>query len=56
VAGQSDKKKNSEMAARMKLLGIRRTTGQCPMGCGASIPNGGNALLAHMGRCKGKRR
>lgn len=51
----SQAKKNGEMAARMKKLGIRRTSGNCPMGCGRQITNGGPALIAHLGRCSGKR-
>lgn len=45
-----------ETAKRMKELGIRRTTGACPMGCGAQIPIGGNPLIAHLGRCGGAKR
>jgi hypothetical protein len=29
--GSREKVKNQEMAARMKLLGIRRTSGVCPI-------------------------
>ncbi len=53
------KKNDSKMqmhAAWMKDRGITRTTGQCPMGCGRSITNGGPALLVHLGRCTGKSR
>jgi hypothetical protein len=52
---QADAKKNSERAAYMKKHKITRKTGQCPMGCGAAIPNGGSALLNHFNVC-GKRR
>lgn len=48
-----NRKKSSEYAAYMKKMGIRRTTGSCPMGCGAQIPIGGPALIAHLGRCQG---
>lgn len=48
-------KGRKEHAAMMKKLGIKRTTGTCPMGCGAKITNGGSALLAHLGRCQGRR-
>lgn len=51
---QADSKKNSERAAFMKKHGIKRTTGQCPMGCGASIKIGGSALLNHLTICKGR--
>ena len=45
--------KDKTMAAMLKKLGVIRTTGQCPWGCGRSIPNGGGPLVAHLGRCKG---
>ena len=54
--GKKGDKKQMERAAFMKKRGIKRTTGTCPMGCGSMVPNGGNALIAHMGRCSGKRR
>lgn len=41
------------MAAYMKDRGIKRTTGQCPWGCGSPISLGGSALIAHLGRCQG---
>ena len=53
------KKNDSKMqahAAWMKDKGIRRTTGQCPMGCGAKIANGGQTLINHLRNCTGKRR
>ena len=53
------KKNDSKMqahAAWMKEKGIKRTSGQCPMGCGAMIPNGGQALIFHLSKCKGRRR
>lgn len=31
MAGQASKQKNQAMAERMKRLGIRRTTGRCPV-------------------------
>ena len=40
-------------AAYMKAKGITRKTGSCPMGCSATIPNGGPALLAHLIKCTG---
>lgn len=49
-------KKSIEFAAYMKKMGIRRTTGACPWGCGASIRNGGEHLLFHLNICTGKRR
>ncbi|HEY6020736.1 MAG TPA: hypothetical protein VIY48_12820 [Candidatus Paceibacterota bacterium] len=45
--------KDKTMAAMLKKLGVTRTTGQCPWGCGRSIPNGGGPLVSHLGRCKG---
>jgi hypothetical protein len=44
------------MAAYMKDRGVTRNTGQCPWGCGRSIPNGGEGLLSHLNRCKGSPR
>lgn len=54
--GKKGDKKQMERAAWMKKKGIKRTTGSCPMGCGATIPNGGNSLLSHLSRCQGSRR
>lgn len=31
ATGQADKKKNQEMAERMRKLGIRRKSGRCPI-------------------------
>lgn len=50
-----NRKKSSEYAAYMKKKGIRRTTGACPMGCGAQVAIGGPALINHLGRCQGKK-
>lgn len=52
----ADNKKNGEMAARMKKEGIRRTTGTCPMGCGAQVKIGGSGLLNHFNICRGANR
>lgn len=49
-------KKQMEHAAMMKKLGITRTSGMCPMGCGTKVTNGGRALIAHLGKCNGRRR
>lgn len=46
--------KDKEMAAMLKRLHIRRTTGSCPWGCGRAITNGGQPLLIHLNQCKGK--
>ena len=35
--GTDESKKNSEMAARMKRLGITRKTGKCPI-CNKEVP------------------
>ena len=48
--------KMKQHAAWMKERGIRRTTGQCPMSCGHSIPNGGQALLNHLRICTGPKK
>jgi hypothetical protein len=56
MGSKAQAKASSENAKRMKDLGIRRRTGSCPMSCGAQVPIGGTALLAHLGRCVGKRR
>ena len=53
MGAAENRAKSSAMAAHMKALGIRRTTGQCPWGCGASIRNGGEALLSHLNVCRG---
>lgn len=45
------KNKDKAMAAYMKAKGITRSTGTCPNSCGAVIPNGGGALIAHLNRC-----
>lgn len=49
-------KKSIEFAAYMKKMGIRRTTGACPWGCGASIRNGGEPLVRHLNVCRGPSR
>lgn len=45
--------KDKSMAADLKKRGITRGTGACPWGCGRLLANGGGALLAHLGQCKG---
>lgn len=35
---KADNAKNANMAKRMKEQGITRTTTNCPVGCGATIP------------------
>ena len=45
--------KDKSMAAHLKKLGIERTTGACPWGCGRQIRNGGAHLMAHLNTCKG---
>jgi hypothetical protein len=47
---------DKEMAAHLKEIGAKRTTGTCPMGCGTAIPNGGERLIVHLNTCRGKRR
>lgn len=48
--------KSQELAAYLKAHLVERTTGQCPMGCGRPIPNGGEVLIHHLGRCPGSKR
>lgn len=47
--------KSSAYAGYMKERGIRRRTGQCPWGCGAtySIDDMGKSLILHLGKCQG---
>jgi hypothetical protein len=45
--------KDRSMAADLKKRGVRRTTSQCPWGCGRAISNGGGPLIAHLGTCRG---
>jgi hypothetical protein len=47
--------KDKAMAAELKKRGVQRTTGMCPMGCGRALPNGGGALVVHLGHCRGRR-
>lgn len=46
--------KDKSMAADLKKRGVERTTGTCPMGCGRAVPNGGSALVVHLGQCRGR--
>lgn len=46
--------KDKSMAADLKKRGVERTTGKCPMGCGYPVPNGGGALVVHLGQCRGR--
>jgi hypothetical protein len=48
--------KDQELAAMLKARQVERTTGQCPWDCGRAIPNGGMALLIHLGQCHGTQR
>lgn len=52
--GKKNDDKMKAHAAWMKAKGIKRTSGSCPMGCGKMIPNGGQALILHLGQCQGK--
>jgi hypothetical protein len=46
--------KSSAQAAYMKERGIRRSTGQCPWGCGSSYSiDRPGALMEHLTRCQG---
>lgn len=53
MGAAENRAKSSAMAAYMKAKGITRSTGQCPWGCGASIRNGGEALMSHLTGCRG---
>lgn len=55
MGSKAQAKASSENARRMKEQGVRRKTASCPMSCGAQIAIGAQALLAHLGRCTGKR-
>lgn len=54
MGAAENRAKSAAQAAYMKERGIRRTTGQCPWGCGAgySIDKPG-ALMDHLNRCQG---
>lgn len=47
----NSRQRNREHAAYMKEKNIKRTTGSCPLSCGAQIANGGPALLSHLNVC-----
>lgn len=49
------KLKSQTLAAWLKKHHVERTTGMCPWGCGRAVSNGGQALLAHLNNCQGKR-
>ena len=52
--GAAENKIKSQKAAEyMKKKGITRTSGACPWGCGAQIPNGGPPLMSHLNVCRG---
>jgi len=53
MAGQDRRLRSQQLAAYLKEHGVERTTGQCPMGCGRPIPNGGERLIFHLGVCPG---
>lgn len=54
MMGKAEQKAKSQAFAEyMKKKGIRRRTGQCPWGCGAQIPIGGQALMIHLNTCRG---
>lgn len=42
------------MAADLRKHKVERNSSHCPWGCGRSIANGGGALIAHLGQCKGR--
>lgn len=46
--------KSAAYAAWMKAHGIQRNTAACPNHCGAMVRIGGEALIAHLGVCRGK--
>lgn len=54
LGAAENRAKSSAQAAYMKERGIRRTTGQCPMGCGASYSiDRPSALMEHLTKCQG---
>lgn len=54
MGAQEQRNKSQATAEFMKKMGIRRTTGQCPWGCGRpySIMRPG-ALMEHLSKCRG---
>lgn len=48
--------KDKAMASHLRELGVTRSSGQCPMGCGKAIVNGGTHLTIHLPKCKGLRK
>jgi hypothetical protein len=53
MGAAENRAKSSAQAAYMKERGIMRRTGACPWHCGAMIPIGGQALMAHLNQCRG---
>lgn len=45
--------KDKEMASHLKKMGVRRTTGNCPM-CHSLTGLGGGPLMIHLGQCRGR--
>lgn len=54
MGAQEQRNKSQATAEFMKKKGVRRTTGQCPWGCGYgySIDRPG-ALMEHLTKCEG---
>lgn len=56
MAGKDRSMKDKEMAAHLKKMGVRRSTGtHCPFGCGRPVSLG-SGILGHMATCHGRRR
>lgn len=53
MGAAEQRQKSQKTAEDMKRRGVTRTSGACPWGCGAMIPNGGPALMNHLNRCEG---
>jgi hypothetical protein len=51
-----DRSRAQARAAWLKDHSPNRKTGQCPLGCGRAIVNGGQPLLDHLSRCNGSRK
>lgn len=52
---ENSRQRDKAMAAYLKKIGAKRTSGTCPLGCGAQLAIGGPALIAHLNTCRGPR-
>jgi hypothetical protein len=59
MGAQENRAKSQATAEFMKARGIRRESGKCPWGCGATYATnptgagGGQSLMSHLTRCQG---